>query len=58
MHDGILVGVGTALNDDPQLNSEEAKPFCNWRGTFTTRGADVQHAICLLGCRTHPQYRL
>lgn len=21
MHDGIMIGVGTALNDDPQLNS-------------------------------------
>jgi riboflavin biosynthesis pyrimidine reductase len=20
MHDGILIGVGTAINDDPQLN--------------------------------------
>jgi len=36
MHDGILVGVGTALNDDPQLNSKEARPFYIWHGTFTT----------------------
>jgi riboflavin biosynthesis pyrimidine reductase len=27
MHDGILVGVGTALNDDPQLNSKELGHF-------------------------------
>lgn len=27
MHDGILVGVGTALNDDPQLNSKGLDHF-------------------------------
>jgi riboflavin biosynthesis pyrimidine reductase len=25
MHDAILVGIGTAINDDPQLNSEPAR---------------------------------
>jgi len=22
MHDGVLIGIGTAMNDDPQLNSK------------------------------------
>ena len=38
MHDGILVGVGTALNDDPQLNSKGTRPFCTWCETLSTRG--------------------
>ena len=58
MHDGILVGVGTALNDDPQLNSKGAILFCTWCGTFTTRGLGVQRDICLLGCPIRFQYRL
>lgn len=27
MHDGILIGVGTLLNDNPQLNGEWTIPF-------------------------------
>ena len=33
MHDGILIGVGTALNDDPQLNSK-------WELDHSTPGAE------------------
>ncbi|CAK5280718.1 unnamed protein product [Mycena citricolor] len=30
MHDGILVGIGTALNDDPQLNSAPLRICLAW----------------------------
>ena len=27
MHDAIVVGIGTALNDDPQLNGKRSRDF-------------------------------